>query len=102
MKSYTIRFEKSMNSDFSKALSSVLQKNIVCGDALTLTDKERKAIVFPEWSFVNGNKIKRRDYTFDSLLNSPTEQPTFETQENLDPDPIVRVWLFQPLSVSTL
>ena len=87
MKSYTIRFEKSMNSDFSKALSSVLQKNIVCGDALTLTDKEKKAIVFPEWSFVNGNKIKRRDYTFDSLLNSSTEQPTFETQENLDPDP---------------
>ncbi|WP_050752360.1 hypothetical protein [Scardovia inopinata] len=76
-----------MNSDFSKALSSVLQKNIVCGDALTLTDKERKAIVFPEWSFVNGNKIKRRDYTFDSLLNSSTEQPTFETQENLDSDP---------------
>jgi hypothetical protein len=48
----------------------ILGKNILCGDALTLTASGGNPIVFPEWSFVNGNKVKRRDFTFNTLLEA--------------------------------
>jgi len=49
----------------------ILEKNIILGDALTLkTPDETKPIIFSEWSPINGNTIKRRDYTLANLLES--------------------------------
>jgi hypothetical protein len=53
------------------------RKNIIQGDALTLTKPESdEPIVFSEWSSVNGSKMKRRDYTMANLLASqPIDEP---------------------------
>lgn len=54
----------------------ILQRNILRGDALTLTTVGNggEPITFSEWSAVNGSMIKRRDFTMANLLQSqPTE-----------------------------
>ena len=52
------------------AVRFILERNIIWGDALTLkTVGDQPAfIVFSEWSPVNGNQLKRRDFTFHALL----------------------------------
>ena len=54
----------------------ILNKNIVCGNALTLmcVDENgkdtQKPIVFSEWSFpANDARMQRKDYTLDNLVN---------------------------------
>lgn len=57
----------------------VLDRNIVCGDALTMTTVGRRPepIVFSEWSPVNGSLVKRRDYSLAHLLvYQPMEGPS--------------------------
>lgn len=52
------------------AVRFLLERNIIWGDALTLrtVDEHPTYIVFSEWSPVNGSLLKRRDFTFRSLL----------------------------------
>jgi SAM-dependent methyltransferase len=52
------------------AVRFILERNIIWGDALTLktVDDHPGYIVFSEWSPVNGNQLKRRDFTFHALL----------------------------------
>ena len=54
----------------------ILEKNIVCGNALTLLKVDddgndlKDPIVFSEWTFpFNDARMQRKDYTFDELLN---------------------------------
>lgn len=56
---------------FLEAVSYVLEKNILCGDALTLKNAEGRPITFAEWSIVTGDKVKRRDYLLSELLERP-------------------------------
>ena len=53
-----------------QAVGFILERNIIWGDALTLMTVGEKPeyIVFSEWSPVNGNQLKRRDFTFHALL----------------------------------
>ena len=71
---------KSINSILS-SVKYILLQNIICGDALTLKTigDEPQPIIFPEWSLVNGNMIKRRDFTFQELVDheSMKELPMF-------------------------
>ncbi len=53
---------------FEHAIRFVLLKNILCGDALTMLDETSSPITFCEWSFVRGERIKRRDYQLDHML----------------------------------
>lgn len=53
---------------FETAIRFVLQKNILCGDALTMLDETGSPITFCEWSFVREDRIKRRDYQLDHML----------------------------------
>ena len=62
------------NEEYSAAVKYILSKNIVCGDALTLLDKNGEPIEFAEWSFVTPTLIKRRDYRFDELLNGHEQE----------------------------
>lgn len=50
------------------AIQYVLSKNILGGDALTLLDNNDRPIIFPEWSLVMGNKVKRRDFKLSLLM----------------------------------
>ncbi len=78
---YETLFKENCKEGCRKSVVFILEKNIVWGDALTLTtvDDKKEPIVFPEWSPVNGCMIKRRDFAFHNLLSSSynNELPLF-------------------------
>lgn len=53
---------------FLDAISYVLERNICCGDALTLKTADGDPIIFSEWSLAMGDKVKRRDFRLDELM----------------------------------
>lgn len=57
--------------DFLGAVTFILERNIIWGDALTYktVGENPQPIVFSEWSFVNGSMIKRRDFRFEHLVS---------------------------------
>ena len=61
------------------AVRHILMHNIVWGDALTYETcgTPPKPIVFPEWSFIQGSLLKRRDFAFGGLVQHE------ETRESL-------------------
>ena len=64
-------FRDAPKEEFLNAVEYILSQNIIQGDALTLktVGENNQPIVFPEWSPVNGNMIKRRDFAFRELLD---------------------------------
>ena len=75
------------DSTEAQAARAVLSANIVHGDALSLTDSAGAQIVFPEWSYLGRGKFKRRDFSFDQLVQTSSfgEGTLFES---LDTDQI--------------
>ena len=78
-KAYKAVCKKECNDDTRRAAAFILERNIVCGNALSLccVDDEQNdthvPIVFSEWTFPQNNAfIHRKDYTFAELLD---EQP---------------------------
>lgn len=69
-KEYKALYKKSCNEEFLKVAKFILEKNILCGDALTLLKNDGTPIIFAEWTSVNGVMIKRKDYTLARLLES--------------------------------
>ena len=67
---------KKQSQKFLDSIRFLLEKNIICGDALTLLTNAGEPIVFSEWSFVSGSKVQRRDFTMNSLLESGGKQNT--------------------------
>lgn len=67
---YSRLFKNRAKNKCREAVRFILDHNIVWGDALDLKTKNepRVPIVFSEWSPVNGSMLKRRDFTFHSLL----------------------------------
>jgi hypothetical protein len=67
---YTKLYKKSAKDECRRSVKFLLERNIICGDALTYltaNTKNQKPIVFSEWSPVNGSMIKRRDFIFEEL-----------------------------------
>ncbi len=66
---YTALYKEKCKDECLKSVRFILNKNIVLGDALDFTNPvTKKYIVLPEWSAVNGNMLKRRDYMFKFLV----------------------------------
>jgi hypothetical protein len=78
---YSKLFKDQTRDKCIDAVRFILERNIVWGDALTLKTVGDKPdyIVFSEWSPINGNLLKRRDFTFHGLLDheSMKELPLF-------------------------
>lgn len=70
---YIAQFKTKISQRFLESVRFLLEKNIICGDALTLLTNEGQPIVFSEWSFVSGSKVQRRDFTMSNLLESNTK-----------------------------
>ena len=68
---YTSIFKEAAKEECRDAVKYILEKNIIWGNALDLktVGENPYPIVFSEWSPVNGNMFKRRDFTFHGLLN---------------------------------
>lgn len=61
-------FRAPLPDEAARAAAFILSKNIVQGDALSFQNSEGHPIVFPEWSPLNGNLLKRRDFAYDHLI----------------------------------
>jgi hypothetical protein len=55
------------DGQWSRAARTVLEANIVQGDALTMTTPDGDPITFPEWAYLGKGKFQRRDFRYDNL-----------------------------------
>ena len=96
---------KSIKSEKVKKVAKfVLEKNILCGNALTMKMVDKKGkdkdkpIIFSEWSFVMGNKVKRREFSFDELLKMNTTTPDIMMLiSGFEYDKELKEWIPQPI-----
>lgn len=67
---YLDLFKNNTKDDCRATVQYILNHNIIHGDALSLqtVGDNPQAIIFSEWSPLNSNKIKRRDFSFHGLL----------------------------------
>ena len=113
-KEYTANCKKDANDETREAVKYILSLNIVLGNALSMKcvdengEDTDEGIVFPEWSFVLGAQLKRRDYRFDVLLKENEDASMYDTQLSLfgeiadNPDswmidPITNEWIPKPV-----
>ena len=84
-KAYTANCKKDANDETREAVKFILSLNIVLGNALSMMCVDEKQedtdepIIFPEWSFVFGAQLKRRDYRFDVLLKENKDSSMYDT-----------------------
>lgn len=91
---YDSLYKAAAKDECKKAIKYILERNIICGDALSLktVGENPKPVVFSEWSSVNGSMIKRRDFNFYELLSHAAikETPLFSDlgEEVFIPTPV--------------
>ena len=79
-KAYKAVCKKSVDEELERSVRFILERNIVCGNALTLREVDEKGndtetpIVFSEWAFITGGNMQRKDYTFEELLNGSEDK----------------------------
>lgn len=72
--SYLPVCKKNPTPKYLGAIKYVLERNILNGNALSLKAVNEEAedidepIIFSEWSLVTGNKVKRRDFRLDEMI----------------------------------
>ncbi len=71
---YTANCKNEVNEDCRAAVRFIFERNILCGDALSLKAHDGKPIIFSEWAFVTGSLLKRRDFRLDEMLDGHQEQ----------------------------
>lgn len=71
---YSASCKGDTSDECREAVRYILKKNILCGDALSMLQADGEPIIFAEWSFVTGTKVKRRDFRLDQMLEGHTEQ----------------------------
>jgi len=67
---YTSVCKNEANNDTRVTVHYILQRNIICGDALTMKTSDGEPITFAEWSAVNGFMLKRRDFQMSDMLEN--------------------------------
>ena len=71
--------KKERNGEVLESAQYILEKNIICGNALTLHEVDEDGedtgipIIFSQWAFATGPMMKREDYTFEELLHQNDE-----------------------------
>lgn len=113
-KEYKANCKSDTNDETREAVKYILSLNIVLGNALSMMcvdengEDTEEPIIFPEWSFVSGALIKRRDYRFDVLLKENPDESMYCDQlsmfgddvmgnENWMIDPITNEWIPKPV-----
>ncbi len=93
-KEYKSVCKKECNDQTRASARFILNRNIVCGNALTLNcvdehgNDTSEPIVFSEWAYpYNDAKLQRTDYTFANLLGEEKkdkQQSLFDTKEETE------------------
>ena len=73
-KEYQEVCQNEANEECREAVRFIFERNILCGDALSLKGNDGKPIIFSEWTFITGGMMKRRDFRLDEMLDGHTEQ----------------------------
>jgi hypothetical protein len=82
-KVYLDTFGTNAKAEYLKSIKFILGRNILWGDALDFTNPvSKKPIVFSEWSFAVGHKVKRRDYVFRFLVEKTHQFSLFNDEGN--------------------
>ncbi len=73
------RFPKSLKAsneykEVMKSIRFILQKNIICGNALDYTQTDGSTIVFYEWKFINKTDVKIRCFDFEVVVEDAIDQ----------------------------
>lgn len=93
---YKATCKQEVSEECREAVKFILQRNILCGDALTLKTTNGKPIIFSEWSLVSGPLLKRRDFRLDEMLDGHTEQMTI-FMDGWEYDPEVQAYIPTPI-----
>ena len=86
-KQYKSVCKSECSDDMHRSIRFILERNIVCGNALTLCCVDENCndtdepIVFSEWAFITGANIQRSDYTFAELLSQDEAQLSISGDE---------------------
>ena len=105
-KEYKANCKSDANDETRKAVKYILSLNIVLGNALSMMcvdengEDTEDPIIFPEWSFVLGAQLKRRDYRFDVLLKENEDASMYDTQLSLFGDDANNQdnWMIDPIT----
>lgn len=82
-KLYIAKFGTNAKEELLKSIKFLFKRNILWGDALDFTNPvTKKPIVFSEWSMVNDNMLKRRDYVFKFLVEQTHQFSMFNDEGN--------------------
>ena len=82
-KIYVDSFGINAKIELLKSIKFILKRNILWGDALDFTNPvTKKPIVFSEWSMINENMLKRRDYVFKFLVEKTHQFSMFNDEGN--------------------
>lgn len=93
---YTTNCKGDATDECRAAVRYVLERNILCGNALTMRQENDEPIIFAEWSFISGTKVKRRDYRLDEMLEGHQEQMSiFMTDWEYDQE--IQAYIPKPL-----
>lgn len=104
---YTAACKGEANDEARAAARYILQKNIICGNALSLmcVDENQQdtetPIIFAEWTFpFNDARIKRRDFRLDVLLKDNKDEENYDGQFNLFGSDAMGFenWMIDPVS----
>ena len=69
LEQYKKIFKNNINEKILDVLKIIFEKNIVCGDALTMKDKKGNPLVFSEWSMpYNDSRLKQKAYSFKDIF----------------------------------
>lgn len=78
---YERLFKTSYSHDVEHCVRFILSRNIVCGNALDMTDHDGLPIKFSSWKNPSNGWINRKEYAFEDLLNNGNNTlPLSDTQ----------------------
>ena len=83
------------------AAQYILDRNILCGDALTMLRSDNTPIIFFQWDLAVGNKMKRRDYRLDQLMCDDAPQMSltyYAYRGNFEYDTMSSAWIPHPIA----
>lgn len=66
-----------------KSVQFILDKNIICGNALDYTTNEGEPIVFSEWKFINDTDIKQRCFDYEVVLDKGKQTSLFADDDSI-------------------
>lgn len=97
---YSANCKDDTSDECREAVRYILNRNILCGDALTMLAADETPIIFSEWSLVSGTQIKRRDFRLDVLLKENADESKYETQMSLffDSTDNEDFWMIDPVT----